>query len=89
LVATRMRAVEEGLPIVRSAGTGISAVIDAYGRVVTSIPLNTRGYVDASLPAALSLTPYARWGDSLFAALIVILLAKILILPSILRRRAD
>lgn len=59
----RLRAVEQGLPVVRSANTGISGVIDPYGRVVVSQPLNTAGVLDAPLPAALAPTPYARWGD--------------------------
>ena len=89
LVAARMRAIEEGLPIVRSAGTGISAVIDAHGRIVASVPLNKAGFVDAPLPAALSATPYALWGDVFFAGLIVILLGIILILPRILGHKAE
>jgi apolipoprotein N-acyltransferase len=53
LAAARLRAVEEGLPLVRVANTGISAVIDGYGRVLKSASLNTRGYIDQNLPAAL------------------------------------
>jgi len=56
LAAARLRAVEEGLPLVRVANTGISAVIDGYGRVLKSAPLNTRGYLDQNLPAALKST---------------------------------
>ncbi|MCF8474395.1 MAG: apolipoprotein N-acyltransferase [Emcibacter sp.] len=52
LVQTRVRAIEEGLPIVRSAGTGISAVIDANGRVVKALGLNQQGAVISALPAA-------------------------------------
>lgn len=49
LVAARTRAIEEGLPVVRVAGTGISAFIDPYGRVRSSIPLNQAGIVDGDL----------------------------------------
>jgi apolipoprotein N-acyltransferase len=66
----RLRAVEQGLPVVRSANTGISGVIDPYGRVVVSQPLNTAGVLDAPLPAALAPTPYARWGDGMLLILL-------------------
>jgi apolipoprotein N-acyltransferase len=56
------RAIEEGLPMVRSTPTGMSAVIDPLGRVVpgTSIGLNMAGYKDVNLPASASITAYAR-----------------------------
>ncbi|MCC7048445.1 MAG: apolipoprotein N-acyltransferase [Alphaproteobacteria bacterium] len=60
----RLRAVEEGLPLVRSANTGISGVIDAYGRVVAKLELGRAGVLDAPLPQALGTpTPFARLGD--------------------------
>jgi apolipoprotein N-acyltransferase len=60
----RLRAIEEGLPLVRAANTGISAVIDPVGRIVTSLPLGSEGVLDASLPKALAPTLYARVGDA-------------------------
>ena len=48
--AAQMRAVEEGLPLARSANTGISGMIDAYGRIAASLELGTQGYVDFGLP---------------------------------------
>ncbi len=63
--ATRLRAVEEALPVVRVANTGISGVIDAYGRVVSSLPLDSAGVLDAALPSPGAVTPYARYGNSL------------------------
>ena len=71
--SARVRAVEQGLPVVRAANTGISGVVDAYGRVRARLGLGRRGVVDAALPAALDdLTPYARWGDLTLLALIVV-----------------
>lgn len=63
LAIGRVRAVEQGLPLVRSANTGISAVIDGKGRVLASLPLNEAGAFDAALPPALPTTVYARLGE--------------------------
>ena len=64
LVQARARAIEQGLPLARAANTGISAMIDPYGRIVASAALNTEGYVDAVLPAAIAPPPYTRWGEA-------------------------
>lgn len=68
----RVRAIEEGLPIARAANTGISAVIDAIGRVRTKLGLNKMGVVDSALPTALPATVYARFGDLVFILFLVI-----------------
>jgi len=67
----RVRAVEEGLPLIRVANSGISAIVDAHGRVLVSLPLDQMGFVDGGLPAALAPTPYARFGDAIFLVLLV------------------
>lgn len=73
LTLARFRAVEEGLPVVRAAGTGISAFIDPYGRVISSIDLNRSGSLDSDLPKPLSeLTLYARFGDWILLSLLVV-----------------
>ncbi|MDP2080697.1 MAG: apolipoprotein N-acyltransferase [Pseudotabrizicola sp.] len=60
----RMRAIEQGLPLIRVANTGVTAVIDARGRVVQALPFGTAGYLDVpSVPGALGVTPYAVWGE--------------------------
>jgi apolipoprotein N-acyltransferase len=66
-----MRAIEEGLPVVRAANTGISAVIDPMGRIAAQLGLGLEGVLDAGLPAAIPPTIYARIGN-IPAAMIVI-----------------
>ena len=63
LQQARLRAIEEGLPVVRAANTGISAVIDPSGRIVAQLGLGIDGVLDATLPTALSPPLYARLGD--------------------------
>jgi apolipoprotein N-acyltransferase len=65
----RVRAVEEGLPLVRAANNGISAAVDPYGRILARLDLDVRGTIDVGLPAALAPPPYARLGDILFLGL--------------------
>jgi apolipoprotein N-acyltransferase len=65
------RAVEQGLPVVRAAQTGISGVIDPYGRVVARLGLGQRGVVDSALPRALpEATIYQRFGGPILAGLL-------------------
>jgi apolipoprotein N-acyltransferase len=68
----RTRAVEEGLPLVRVANNGISAVVDPAGRIVERTSLDAVGYVDAALPQAAARTPYARGGDWMLVALLLL-----------------
>jgi apolipoprotein N-acyltransferase len=58
----QLRAIEQGLPVARAANTGISAIIDPYGRVVAELGLGKEGVVDGLLPKALPPTPFVRWG---------------------------
>ena len=68
----RLRAIEFGLPVIRAANTGISAVIDPYGRVLKKIPLNTQGIIHAPLPKALPPTLYERLREWLFVVFLLI-----------------
>ena len=65
----RVRAVEEGLPLMRAANNGISAAVDAHGRMLARIGLEARGVIDVALPAALAPPLYARLGDTIFLLL--------------------
>jgi apolipoprotein N-acyltransferase len=66
----RFRAIEEGLPLVRAANTGISAVIDSYGRPLAFLPVGTRAVIDSRLPAPLQATTYSKFGDTAFFLLL-------------------
>jgi apolipoprotein N-acyltransferase len=59
----RLRAVEEGLPMIRAANNGISSVVDGYGRVVGSLPLGSDGVLDTGLPRAIGSTTFSRVGN--------------------------
>jgi len=70
LSQARLRAVEEGLPMVRAANTGLSAVIDPYGRILHQLPLGVDGLIDSPLPRAAAPTFFA--GNSLVGALLLL-----------------
>src|SRR3712207_5411119 len=83
----RLRAVEEGLPLVRAANTGISAVVDPYGRVVQTLPLGVEGVLDAAIPVALPATPYSRYGDRVLCVMLLLCLALSLMASLMARPR--
>ena len=66
----RLRAVEQGLPLVRVANTGVTQMVDARGRVTASLPFGVQAHLDAALPGALPPTPYRRWGEQPFLVLL-------------------
>jgi apolipoprotein N-acyltransferase len=75
LQQARVRAIEEGLPLVRAANTGVSAVIDPVGRIVNSLPLGAEGVLDAVLPRSISPPVYLRTGDAVVGLILVLGLA--------------
>ncbi|MGE0023712.1 MAG: apolipoprotein N-acyltransferase [Hyphomicrobium sp.] len=83
----RVRAVEEGLPLIRAANNGISAVVDPSGRVLGLLGINARGVIDSRLPLSRSAPPYALAGDLLFLLLGAGLAVAVLVLDWAGRRR--
>jgi apolipoprotein N-acyltransferase len=84
LQQARVRTIEQGLPLVRAANTGISAVIDPLGRIIASLPLGAEGVLDASLPRRIGPPLYARIGDG--GAIFVLGLALIMVVRRRVRR---
>ncbi|MEO0912432.1 MAG: apolipoprotein N-acyltransferase [Pseudomonadota bacterium] len=83
LAQARFRAVEQGLPVARSANTGVSAMIDPLGRITASLPLGVDGHIDAALAGPLPRTHYADYGLLPFVGLVSVFAA----LALVLRRR--
>ena len=82
LAQARLRAAEEGIPVIRSTPTGISAVVDANGRIVKSLPWRTPGIIDTRIPPAFGPTLFARFGN-----IIPLLLGFLLIIGGIVLGR--
>lgn len=79
LTMARMRAIEEGLPLIRAANTGISAVFDSYGRALSRLELTEYGALDSRLPRpAARPTTYSRYGDNIYFVFLVVLWTAII-----------
>jgi apolipoprotein N-acyltransferase len=85
LALAQMRAIERGVPLVRAANTGISAVIDPFGNVIGQLPLGEHGRFDTRIPERLSPTLYARLGETALVVLLSIFLGTAILL----RRRRN
>jgi apolipoprotein N-acyltransferase len=72
-------AIEEGLPLVRAANSGVSAVIDPLGRILRSLSLGTEGVLDSPLPRPNAATIHARIGDLWLALVIAMTLGTALV----------
>jgi len=84
----RVRAIEQGLPLVRAANSGISAVVDPLGRVIAALPLGHDGVLDSALPRAAQITIYTRIGDFLFGIAVVGTIAASLLVRLMRERQA-
>ena len=73
----RLRAIEDGLALVRTANTGISAIIDPYGRIIRRLNLGEAGIIDAPVPCPLKLTLYSRFGGYVPLLLVIGIMATI------------
>ena len=83
----QVRAVEEGLPVVRAANNGISFVTDAYGRIEESLGLGQRGVVDSLLPVARASTPFRSMGNLPVLGMICLIMLVLLFLKHKPRNR--
>ena len=72
LAQLRIRAIEYGLPVIRVANTGISAIIDANGKVVEKLSVNKSGYLDSFVPSRKPITLYGLFGDWIFLSLVLL-----------------
>jgi apolipoprotein N-acyltransferase len=85
LEQARLRGIEQGLPVVRAANTGISAVIDPLGRDVARLDLGVEGVLDSALPSAIPPTIYARLGN--IPALVIVAFALVFVVSRRLGKR--
>ncbi len=86
LAIARMRSAELGLPIIRVANTGISAVIDSHGRITHRIPYDETGVIDAPVSGSIK-TPYARHGDRLFWLLLISGIVMVCLIEGLTRQK--
>ena len=90
LTLARMRAIEQGLPLARSANTGISAIIDSYGRIKSNLMLGELGRIDGFIPAALDNTFYsllgAQFWNKLLCGLLILTIGVLILIKNLNKR---
>ena len=79
LAQARLRTIEEGLPLIRAANTGISAIIAPYGRILQSLPLGQEGVVEGFLPKSIDSTIFSRCDRVIYLCSLCLLLTGIFI----------
>ncbi|OKL44471.1 apolipoprotein N-acyltransferase [Pseudovibrio exalbescens] len=89
LIQARMRAVEQGIPVIRAANTGISAVISPLGDILSQVALNSTGSIKDRLPKLLRPTLYAKWGDWISVLFILGCVCLLLVFGALLPARRD
>jgi apolipoprotein N-acyltransferase len=80
---SKFRSIEQGIPLLRAARTGVSAIVDSYGRVISKTELLQKTNLDGYLPNSLNYqTIYSKYGDSLILSIIALLLLYIYLTPN-------
>ncbi len=89
LAQARLRAIEQGLPLIRAANTGISAIIDPYGRILEQLPLGQAGVVDGFLPKNIAPTVFAKLNGAIPPVVACLLLTTIFLVRYGIHRRRE
>jgi apolipoprotein N-acyltransferase len=87
LAQLRIRAIEYGLPVIRVANTGITAIIDANGKVVENLAVNKSGFLDSFIPSRKKSTVYGLFGDLIFLLLILLTMAVAFIIKKFINQK--
>ena len=87
LAQARLRSIEQGLPLIRAANTGISAIIDPYGRILQELPLAQAAVIDGFLPKSIAPTIFAEYNRTIHWATVCLLLTVIFLMRYGVRRR--
>ena len=88
LAQLRIRAIEYGLPVIRVANTGISAIIDANGKVIGNLSINKSGYLDSFIPSRKHNTIYGEFGDLIFLSLVLLTIVIAFLNKKIINHRS-
>ena len=87
LAQARLRAIEQGLPLIRAANTGVSAIVDPYGRILEELPLGEAGVLDGFLPKSIAPTLFSETERFITPAIVGLLLTGIFVMRYRVGRR--